>query len=543
MLQYAFDLNYVRTSVLKRYALSTNEHGGIRIAQLSLDLVEGNGSSEEAIIGYIDHDEGQRAGANQSIMIGEEQTVRRGVYVRIRDPPNAEFVARIVDGPIYTVKVARYLLELTSMVVGGTRTMIQSRPKPGSPVRLMSPEATQAYLGAVGDINVGRLVAQKEVKVSIQSSTFTSHIGIFGTTGSGKSNCLQVIAEEASEAGRSILILDIEGEYVRMNEPTMELQQLLMEFGKKPHGIKDLHVYVPAQNTSLNHEAKRFGIPLADIDLEIFSEVLGLSPFERVYMYEVARKARDTSGNFHAFDMNSLMTALRKRIEAQVDNTSIPEVVAEAHMGLFTKLSLAQRAGIIDSHFEKITPESICVPGRVSVIDMSESSDIVRNICVAHFLKSIFRYKTRTPNSSPIIIFAEEIHTFISRAKITTMLATLTMLIEIARQGRKRGISLGLVSQQPALVPSELIELCNTRFIHRVSSTPNIEVLRQSTGNVPDSLWSILLSLGKGEALVSSPSFDHAVITQIRPNKSKRLRVEQSNGTSAPNSNHWNNLT
>ena len=100
-----------------------------------------------------------------------------------------------------------------------------------------------------------------------------------------------------------------------------------------------------------------------------------------------------------------------------------------------------------------------------------------------------------------MIIFLEEIHTFISKSKLKKMLATLTMLVEMARQGRKRGISLGIVSQQPALVPSELIELCNTRIIHRVSSTPNIEVLRQSTGNVPDSLWSVLLSLGRGEAV------------------------------------------
>ena len=113
-------------------------------------------------------------------------------------------------------------------------------------------------------------------------------------------------------------------------------------------------------------------------------------------------------------------------------------------------------------------------------------------------------------------------------AKMKTMTATFTMLTEMARQGRKRGIGLGFVSQQPALVPSELVELCNTRFMHRISSEPNIRVLRSSTGNVPDSLWSLLPSLGNGEALISSPKFYHAVVAQVRPNMSKRLRVEYS---------------
>ena len=490
----------------------------------------------EPIVAYVNYDSDWTEGrSNQCQIVCESAKIKRGVYVKIQDlPDDVTYIARVIDGPIYKVQGPYYVLELTTMMINGTRTVVQSRPKPGSPVRLLG-KATQAYIGAVGDITLGTLIGQKDVRVSIDSTSLTRHIGIFGTTGCGKSNSLQVIAEEASKLKHSVLIFDIEGEYTKMNEPTDELQSQLAEVGEKPEGVGDLKVYVPAQNSSFNQDAKKFGILLADFDLEIFSEILGLSPFERIYLFEIARKAKDSSGNFHAYDINSLITALKKRIEAQVVNTNLPEAVAEAHMGLYTKLHLAQRAGIIDSHYEKITPELICVPGRISVIDLNESSDLVRNICVAHFLKEIFRYKTKFPNTPPVIIFLEEIHTFISKSKLKKMLATLSMLVEMARQGRKRGISLGIVSQQPALVPSELIELCNTRLIHRVSSTPNIHVLRQSTGNVPESLWSVLLSLGRGEALVSSPSYDHAVIAYIRPNKSRRMRVERSNATTGPN--------
>jgi DNA helicase HerA-like ATPase len=330
-----------------------------------------------------------------------------------------------------------------------------------------------------------------------------------------------------------VLIFDIEGEYVSMNEPTDALIPILAKFDKKPKGIKNFQVYVPAPNSSRNTDAKKFGVPFADIDLEIFSEVLGLTPFERVYMFDIARKTKEIAGTFRAYEIGSVLEVLKKRIDAQVDKASLPEVVAEAHMGLYTKLSLAHRSGILDAHqageiFDKIPPENFCVPGRISVIDVSESSDIVRNVVIAHTLKEIFNYKTRFAESAPILIFMEEIHTFLSKAKRRTMTATLTMLTEMARKGRKRGIGLGFVSQQPALVPSELIELCNTRFMHRISSEQNIQVLKTSTGNVPDSLWSLLPSLGNGEALVSSPKYHHAVIAQVRPNMSRRLRVEYS---------------
>lgn len=486
-------------------------------------------SLSKGAIGHVAFDEGLVMGQSNYCRIScEDSTPHRGVYVQIRSGPDPLFVGRIIEGPFYTKssESRQYMVELTSMMADGRTTAVQSRPEPGSEVKVLDSEGTQSYIGATGDIKLGRLLGQSEVQISLDSMTLTRHIGIFGTTGSGKSNSLQVVAEEATLANRAVLIFDIEGEYVRMSEPTEDLLPILTEFGEKPTGVKDFRVWVPAPNTSLNPDARKFGIPFADLDLEIFSEVLGLTSFERVYMFEVARKARETSGSLQAYDINSVLNALKKRIEAQVDKASIPEMVAEAHMGLYTKLSLAQRAGIIDAPYEKITPDLFCSPGRVSVIDMSESSDILRNICVAHFMREVFRYKTRYPQSVPLILFVEEIHTFISKGKSSKMLATITMLTEMARQGRKRGLSLGIVSQQPALLPAELIELCNTRLIHKLGSTPNLQALQKSTGNVPDSLWALLPSLGKGEVLIASPKFEQAVVARVRPNRSKRLRVE-----------------
>jgi DNA helicase HerA-like ATPase len=466
-------------------------------------------------------------------MVCEDARPSRGTYVQITGPSaHEEFVGRIIDGPFFTTKPgAYYLLELTSMEMEGNRTAVQSRPIPGARVVPLKAKDVQSYIGAVGDFTLGLLLGQKDVEIALDSTSLNRHIGLFGTTGTGKSNSLQVIAEEATASNRSVLIFDIEGEYVSMNQPTDSLTNILAQFGKKPQGIKDFRVYVPAPNTSRNPDARRFGIPFADVDLEIFSEVLGLSPIERIYMFDIARKAKEISGSFQAYNVDAVLKVLKKRIDAQMDRASLPEALTEAHMGLFTKLTMVQKSGIMDASnggqvFDRIPADSFCSPGRISVIDVSESSDLVRNICIAHLLKEIFRYKTRNTRSAPILIFMEEIHTFLSKAKKRTMTATLTMLTEMARQGRKRGIGLGFVSQQPALVPSELIELCNTRLMHRIGSEPNIEVLRNSTANVPESLWSLLPSLGNGEALISSPKYHHAVVARIRPNMSRRMRTE-----------------
>jgi len=253
-------------------------------------------------IGYITFDDVDfgldaqaKAGTVTSYMISDKDPPR-GIYVQIGDRNNGDvtFVGRILDGPFYTQKPgAYYLIELTSMLVGNQRLAVQTRPKPASPVNLLDPKDVQEYVGATGDFTIGRLAGQSDVKIAIDSAGLTRHIGIFGTTGGGKSNSLQVITEEASEAKRAVLIFDIEGEYVAMNEPTDVLVPLLAKFGRKPKAMRNFQVYVPAPNSSKNIDAKKFGIPFSEIDLEIFSEVLGLTPFERVYLYDVAKGQGD----------------------------------------------------------------------------------------------------------------------------------------------------------------------------------------------------------------------------------------------------------
>ena len=54
------------------------------------------------------------------------------------------------------------------MITHGRKQGVSSTPRPGSEVMLLDPESAQAYLGSVGDILVGRLAGQPEVKVALR---------------------------------------------------------------------------------------------------------------------------------------------------------------------------------------------------------------------------------------------------------------------------------------------------------------------------------------------------------------------------------------
>jgi DNA helicase HerA-like ATPase len=505
---------------------------------------------ENEIIGYILYDEQftKLTPTSCYAIITKEIELKRGTYVRIGDlKSKSYYIGQLIDGP-YHIPIREetkinfkpndinmlnkpysivYVIELTSFIESDIQTAVLSRPAPGTPIRLLDAKILQNFLGSSEDLILGRLPNQKDVLIGLDASVLTRHLGIFGTTGSGKSNTLQVLLEEASENGFAILVFDVEGEYIKLDEPTDKLLDLLKEFNKSPKGINDFKVYVPAPSNTLRHDAIRFGINFAEMNKEVFSEVAELTKIEEMYFFDLIKKVEEIAPAFRKVTLKAVIERLRKRLEAQVDNPTLPEFIAEAHTSLYSKLALIERLGIMDAEYPPINIESIMVPGRVSIIDLSDTSDAVKNITIAELLDKIFRYKINNPNTPKILILLEEAHTFISREKRDRMLATLMLLIELARRGRKRGICLGVVTQQPSHLPSELLELCNTRIIHRLSSTSNIQVLRESTGNVPDALWDTLPSLGKGESIIASPKFNRALIAQIRPAKSKRLAAER----------------
>jgi DNA helicase HerA-like ATPase len=120
------------------------------------------------------------------------------------------------------------------------------------------------------------------------------------------------------------------------------------------------------------------------------------------------------------------------------------------------------------------------------------------------------------------LVVIEEAHSFISKEKVQTMQATLQMLRNVTRRGRKRWFATAFVSQQPGHLPAEIFELCNTRLVHTLRSMHNLESLMATTSDITRDLWAKCPLLGTGEAIVSSPQFHRPAVVAVRPAASRR---------------------
>jgi DNA helicase HerA-like ATPase len=574
-----------RVDHMKAPEPKTNEH------EPRADGQDGSSPLFSGRLGYVNFDGGMADNTIAEVMAAADQRklFRREVYVGIKDTEqNIEFLGRIVQGPFHSPQVASTTprtrkkngsnpesskpgaafevhgrIEILGQLLHGERLITTStRPRPYSEITIYPPDRLRKLLELEGNMLLGSLMGYDEQRVEVRvpaenKNILPLNVGIFGTVGSGKSNTVQVLVEEASSADWACVIIDVEGEYVRMNEPEdhPEMNLILRErYGLAPQGRPDFQVYVPSAGISEADEPVCFKVPIAELDISILSDILEFSEPE-FRMYERAAEATQRTPS------QNRAARLGSAAGQQTDTLRYPYTLADLIDVLYNSafyihldddekstadtlrnklLYTLGHSGMLDWTSTETTPyldvNDLLVPGRVSVFDVSETDDRSRNIAIAYILQSLFDRVTETavgetiPETDlprpKILVVIEEVHTFVAKQAVDKMKSVLDSLQTISRRGRKRWLSLALVSQQPGHVPDELFELANTRFIHQLKSAVNIAPVKQTTGGVHEALWATIPALGPGQCVLTGRTFRNPLLVNVRPARSKRLLTD-----------------
>jgi len=330
--------------------------------------------------------------------------------------------------------------------------------------------------------------------------------------------------EEAASAGWSVVVIDVEGEYTRMDRPnrTKSQQPGLTRIGRPAKGVEDLKVFLPAP-AGKRRGTIPFIVPIAGYDLELLGALLDASDAQRRLLHA----AIDRYGP--EYDLEQLAWA--------IDQTSSEGFYESTRQILAERLRQLAAKGLFDDKRNVKVPypsaEEMIQPGRISVIDVSQLDDRTRNLTLGHVLQTAFRIVQRFERGDkfgsverpPVMIVMEEVQTFFG-ASDEAARVVMDFLQDVARRGRKRWLSMVMVSQQPAALPMRLFELLNTRLIHQTKSETNLNALRRSCGDVDAFWWRRVPDLVPGSCLLSGPAVQTAAEVMIRPASSERLLVE-----------------
>jgi hypothetical protein len=173
------------------------------------------------------------------------------------------------------------------------------RPRPNSPVFPLSAEQTARVLRVAGDARLGLVVGREEIVVGIptdKKSVLPRHLGIIGTTGSGKSTTVAGLVHQLQRAGVATILIDVEGEYTEMDLPADD-QQMLTALRRRdltPAGARNLRIlHLIGRETSREARGatvRPFCLRFADLSPYAVMEILDLSPAQQ----ERFLKAYDT---------------------------------------------------------------------------------------------------------------------------------------------------------------------------------------------------------------------------------------------------------
>jgi DNA helicase HerA-like ATPase len=200
------------------------------------------------------------------------------------------------------------------------------------------------------------------------------------------------------------------------------------------------------------------------------------------------------------------------------------------------RLGRIKRLGIFDN--PRVAPldyAAILQPGRVSIIDLSDTdSPQVNNLVIAQILRGVQRQQDENyqravkdnQQPTPVLVFIEEAHEFLSAQRIKDMPVLFQQVARIARRGRKRWLGLVFITQLPQHLPDEVIGLINNWVLHKINDSNVVSRLRRSIGGIDAALWDRLPNLAPGQAIVSFTSLARPLLVAIDPTPCKLQMVE-----------------
>jgi hypothetical protein len=106
---------------------------------------------------------------------------------------------------------------------------------------------------------------------------------------------------------------------------------------------------------------------------------------------------------------------------------------------------------------------------------------------------------------APLLFVCEEAHRYAPADSVMGFAPTRRALSRIAKEGRKYGVFLGLVTQRPAEIEPTIISQCNTLFVMRMSNDRDQALIRSAVSDAASDLLTFVPSLGTGEVFAFGP--------------------------------------
>ncbi len=376
----------------------------------------------------------------------------------------------------------------------------------------------ESYKADADHIYLGAGVLDKEIvaeaKINLLLRMMNRHGLVAGATGTGKTRTLQVLAEQLSNAGVPVFMLDVKGDLSGLNapgssNPKLEERASALGFTYKPDGF-------PVEIYSLSGKK---GAPMRATVLEfgpvMLAKILDLNDTQTGTLSVLFKYADDHKLPLvDLSDLKKVLSYLSEGPGKEEIKESYGKISTATSGTILRKIAAIEQQGLgsifgepsfdIDDLFQK-------TDGR-GVISLLNISDVQQQPALySTFLMSLLAeiYQTMPEagdlDKPKLVFFFDEAHLLFKDAPK----AFLEQIEQVVRLIRSKGIGVFFCTQSPLDIPETVLAQLGNRIQHALRAfTPNdAENLRKTVKTYPRSdfyeIEEALISMGIGQALVT----------------------------------------
>ncbi|HEY1710847.1 MAG TPA: DUF87 domain-containing protein [Rhizomicrobium sp.] len=388
------------------------------------------------------------------------------------------------------------------------RRGVTSIPTIGDPVQIADhSDLALVYTPTDADtITVGTLFQDPSIPARmLVNELFGKHFTVVGTTGCGKSSALTCILQSVLQDHRHahIVLLDIHNEYggafgdrAELIDPSnLRLPFWLLNFQELTAALVSMDEHRDAESEILADivlQAKRRYSDAASGRLRKQADSSGITvdtplPFR---LSDVVQIIDDQLGRLE----RAQATLPYKRLKARIDSL----VSDPRYSFMFGSL-------VIEDTMTEVLGRIFRVPiaGKpITVLNLAAVPVEILDVVISLVSRLAFDLAVWSDGGVPILLVCEEAHRYAPAEQGGVFQPTRQALARIAKEGRKYGVSLALVTQRPSELDPTILSQCSTAIAMRLSTDRDQGVMRANTHEGALDLLDFLPLLGDREAIV-----------------------------------------
>ncbi|MFI5011783.1 MAG: ATP-binding protein [Hyphomicrobiales bacterium] len=360
-------------------------------------------------------------------------------------------------------------------------------------------------------IDVGLLQQDATIVAQLDIDEMLSkHFAVLGTTGVGKSSGVALILRETLKARPDLrmFLVDVHNEYANC-------------FGNQAQVVNPRNLKLPFWFFNFEETVDVIfgGRPGVEDEVEVLSEVIPIAkshylqlrgPGDQPIIKRVDIRNSgftvDTPVPYRLVDLVALIDERLGKLENRTSRSTYSRLISriETVSNNPRYAFMFENANVGGDTMAEILSNLFRVPMNgipVTIMQLAGFPAEVVDAVVSVICRMAFDFGLWSDGAIPLLFVCEEAHRYASADRSIGFGPTRKAISRIAKEGRKYGVHLGLVTQRPAELDPTIISQCSTLFVMRLTNDRDQALMRSAVSDAAANLLAFVPSLGTREVI------------------------------------------